>query len=208
MNAKAVPSNYFEEIYANELDPWGFDTHWYEARRRALLMASLPKARYRRAFEPGCAIGTLSIELASRCDHLVATDVIDKALAEARTRVEHNCDAGTVEFRQWALGQSWPQEQFDLIVLSEVCYYLEASTVEQVLLEVVSHCEPAATVLCAHWRRPVPDYTLTGDEVHDIARATPGLWSLARYIDEDLVLDVFATGQNSPCSVAAEEGIL
>ena len=36
-------------------DPWSFKSRWYEARKRALTLAALPKLRYGRAYEPGCA---------------------------------------------------------------------------------------------------------------------------------------------------------
>jgi hypothetical protein len=51
----------------------------------------------------------------------------------------------------------------------------------------------------------VPEYPLTGDEAHSIARATPGLESAGHYDDDDLVLDVFR-GPGSG-SVALREGL-
>lgn len=38
------------------IDPWDFESRWYEQRKYALSAAMLPKPRYRRAFEPGCSI--------------------------------------------------------------------------------------------------------------------------------------------------------
>jgi hypothetical protein len=56
----ALPPDYFDRMYADSQDPWDFAGRWYEQRKRALTMASLPRARFRRAFEPGCSIGQLS----------------------------------------------------------------------------------------------------------------------------------------------------
>ena len=41
------------ELYADGADPWRAGS-WYERRKRAVVLASLPRERYRRAFEPGC----------------------------------------------------------------------------------------------------------------------------------------------------------
>ncbi|MFE7803067.1 SAM-dependent methyltransferase, partial [Nocardia sp. NPDC057440] len=129
MSETRLRAGYFENMYARDPDPWGFTTRWYEQRKRALTMAALPKPRYRNAFEPGCSIGTLSAELTTRCDRLVCADVVAQALDSAEARVERlpYTARGTVEFRRWALGEEWPDERFDLIVFSEVCYYLDAA---------------------------------------------------------------------------------
>ena len=47
---------------------------WYERRKRALTLAALPQERYRSALEVGCSIGTLTADLAPRCDNLLAVD--------------------------------------------------------------------------------------------------------------------------------------
>ena len=61
-------------------------------------------------------------------------------------------------------------------------------------------------MLCAHWRPTVPDYLLTGDAVHLIARTTPGLAPLAHYSDEDMLIDVFIATNGLPMSVAHSDG--
>ena len=71
---------YFDRLYAQAADPWGLGTRFYELRKRALLLAALPRAAFRRAFEPGCAIGLLTEELARRCGQVVAWDVADAAV--------------------------------------------------------------------------------------------------------------------------------
>ena len=52
--------SYFEEMYREDADPWGFETSPYEHRKYAVTVASLPKLRYRSAYEPGCSVGVLS----------------------------------------------------------------------------------------------------------------------------------------------------
>ncbi|MFC9434904.1 class I SAM-dependent DNA methyltransferase [Nocardia sp. NPDC057030] len=207
MSETGLATDYFDDMYARDPDPWGFTTRWYERRKRALTMAALPKARYHNAFEPGCSIGTLSAELTERCDRLVCTDIAAQALESAGRRIDrlHESERGAVEFRRWALGEPWPDEHFDLIVLSEVCYYLDSVSLRTAFTHAVDHLEPNGALLCVHWRRKVPEYPLSGDHVHAIARTTHGLSALAGYHDEDLLLDVFLAG--APVSVATTEHI-
>lgn len=210
MSRKRLPAAYFEEMYALDEDPWRFAIRWYEQRKRALSMAALPKPRYRTAFEPGCSTGVLTEQLAARCDRIIATDLIASPLrtAAARLAARPENDSATVEFRRWALGDDWPPEQFDLIVLSEVCYYLDHDTLRRAVREAVNHLEADGTLLCVHWRHPVSDYPLTGDEVHDIIAHQPGLARLATYRDQDMLLDVYTTAQPEPHSVAQREGLV
>ena len=64
-------SAYFDALYAEHPDPWGLDERFYERRKRDLVRASLPRAHFRRAFEPGCATGLLTVELARPAPALV-----------------------------------------------------------------------------------------------------------------------------------------
>ncbi len=79
----------FERMYQRDRDPWSFETSEYEQRRYDLTVAALVRPRYRRGFEPGCAIGELTRRLAERCDHLVALEPSPTALGVARERCQH-----------------------------------------------------------------------------------------------------------------------
>lgn len=78
---------YFDEMFAKSDDPWKFQSRWYERRKCALTLACLPSERYAHGFEPGCANGELSAGLATRCDHLLVSDGVDKAVSLARERL-------------------------------------------------------------------------------------------------------------------------
>jgi hypothetical protein len=40
----------FEAMYRRDEDPWRVETSWYERRKLAVLLASLPRERYRRGW--------------------------------------------------------------------------------------------------------------------------------------------------------------
>ncbi|MDI6627718.1 MAG: SAM-dependent methyltransferase [Rhodococcus sp. (in: high G+C Gram-positive bacteria)] len=205
----SLSADYFRNVYAVKDDPFMLDSKWYERRKYALTVASLPKPHYRRALEPGCSIGVLTEQLATRCDHVVSTDVVDSALDSARTRVG---ETAAVEFALWSLSDQWsalptPEETFDLIVVSEVGYYLDAADLASAMTRAVDHLEAGGTLVAAHWRHDVDDYPISGDRVHEIIAATSGLALLSRYLDEDVRIEVFVASDGPAVSVASTDGL-
>jgi 2-polyprenyl-3-methyl-5-hydroxy-6-metoxy-1,4-benzoquinol methylase len=194
---------YFDRLYADADDPWQLSTRWYEQRKYAITLALLPRRRYRHAFEPGCSIGTLTEQLAQRCDHVTAVDVADAALRGADARLRDAGCRNRVTLAQSSLDAAWPPEPFDLVVLSEVAYYLEADSLAALLRNEIARLQPGATVVAAHWRHPVADYPLSGDAANALIAVTQGLRSLGCYRDRDVVIEVFDTGDGR--SVAACE---
>lgn len=193
--------SYFDGLFADSDDPWGFRTRWYEARKRALTLASLPAARYESAFEPGCANGELSFELAARCDKLLVSDGAPAAVATARERL---APLQHVQVLQAWLPQQWPQGAFDLVVVSELAYYLDAATFEAFVARMRASLQPGGTVLACHWRRPIAGCMFDGDTVHRAMHAALGLPRLGTTIDADFRLDVW---QDDARSIAQREGL-
>ena len=89
-------------------------------------------------------------------------------------------------------------------MLSEVGYYLRADALRAVLdREVAGRAD--ITVIAAHWRHPVADYLIRGDNAHDIIAATAGVQLIGGYRDPDVAIDVITTG--AATSVAEREGV-
>ncbi len=181
------PRSYFERIYADDADPWAFETSAYEQRKYDLTVAALPEPRYRSAFEPGCSLGVLSERLAARCDRLLATDIVPSVVERATCRLEA-FPGTTAEVR--AIPEQWPDGPFDLVVLSEIAYYFDRPTLEVIAGRVLATTEPDATVVAVHWRGPT-DYPLSGDEAHAALRAGFGCPPVVHHDDEEFVLDVW-----------------
>jgi Nodulation protein S (NodS) len=190
---------YFDRLYGTEPDPWEFRSRPYEIRKRALTLACLPSLRYSTAFEPGCSIGVLTSDLASRCDRVLSMDLSALALASAGETVPPN-----VELRQGAVPGDWPAESFELVVLSEVGYYLDADD-----CRCLGERAAAGTtdLVIVHWRHPVDDYPLSGDEVHRILAETSsqaGMTHLVEHTEHDFRLDVWS---HDARSVALRTGV-
>jgi predicted TPR repeat methyltransferase len=156
----SLDRKYFEDLYAEDPDPWRFATSAYEREKYAATLAALPKSRYARALEVGCAIGVLTRSLGARCDNLLATDIAEEPLRAARRRC---ADLPGVRFARAAAPVDWPDGAFDLIVLSEVVYYLDRADTEHLAARVRDSLAGRGDLLLVHWVGAT-DYPLSGDE--------------------------------------------
>lgn len=204
---QAVPAGldaaWFDAFYQrNGEDPWGFETRWYEERKRGILLASLPEPRLGSVLEVGCSTGVLTAELAQRADTVVAMDAAEAAVSRTRERLSHDT---RVTVLRGAAPDDWPTGEFDTIVLSEVGYYLSAADLTRLLHRVAVSLSDRGCVVACHWRHPVTEYPLTGDDVHDALHEVVQWQTLTTHRERDFVLEVFAP--LTAMSVAEREGL-
>jgi cyclopropane fatty-acyl-phospholipid synthase-like methyltransferase len=192
----------FERLFVANDDPWQFRSSAYEQRKRELTLAALPRRRYARAWEPGCANGELSAALAERCDELLATDGSAQAVALATQRL---AGFAHVEVRQAWLPAQWPAGRFDLIVISELGYFLDASALDAMARQTLDALGDGGTVLACHWRHPIEHGELDGDEVHSRLHAGLDLPHVGTWTEVDFCIDVWCRDARSP---AEREGLV
>ncbi|WGS51783.1 nodulation S family protein [Paraburkholderia sp. D15] len=199
----SATTTYFDDLYRRSDDPWHLREGWYERRKRSLTLALLPRPRYRNAFEPGCANGELTFELAKRCDALLAVDLHERAVQLARERV---AGAPHVRVERRTVPRDWPLDAgpFDLIVISELAYYLDASEIEALAGCIAASLTPDGTLLACHWRRPFAEALVSADAAHASLDAGCGLTRLAHHDEADLLIDVWSRDARS---VAQCEGL-
>jgi cyclopropane fatty-acyl-phospholipid synthase-like methyltransferase len=151
---------YFDALYTADPDPWKFAASPYEQAKYTLTLNAMPKPRYRSALEVGCSIGVLTRLLASRCDAVLAIDAAPTPLVESRRRC---ADLTGVRFEQMFVPKQWPDGVFDLILLSEVVYYLSREDVGRLATSVTHSLAPDGSAILVHWTGST-DYPLSGDE--------------------------------------------
>ena len=198
----AADNDYFEQLYQREADPWALGERFYERRKRAMLLTALPRERFRRAFEPGCATGLLTAELARRSDEVVAWDGVRSAVEQTTARLR-DLDAAdsTVTVERARIPSDWPNGQFDLIVLSEVGYY--CADLRQLQQRISSSLSADGVLVACHWRHAAPDHPVSAEMVHAIVGQ--GMGRVAAHEEADFLLDVWTRDGRS---VATLEGLL
>ncbi|MGC1209125.1 MAG: bifunctional PIG-L family deacetylase/class I SAM-dependent methyltransferase [Ornithinimicrobium sp.] len=188
----------FDSMYDAGADPWGNTTSFYEERRRALVLAMLGARRYNRALELGCADGYLTTALADRTDQLLALDTSQRAVEAARLAT-----AGA-RIERGDVPRDIPQGPFDLIVVSEVGYFLTPIELIQTVRRAEAALTPDGELVLCHWQHPTNHVPLDGFLVHEQARSVISRPLRARHIDDDLCIEVWGPA----LSVAELEGRL
>jgi SAM-dependent methyltransferase len=177
--SRSLPSEYFEALYRNDMDPWKFATSEYEARKYDATLKALPRNHYESVFEPGCSIGVLTRKLADRCDHVLAVDVTEIPLALARRQC---AGCPNVTFERMCIPREWPLGRYDLIILSEILYYFDRDAVAKTATRVAQTLAAGGDVVLVHWILPT-NYPLSGDAAVDTFMAT--LQGRARRTDHE-----------------------
>ncbi|WP_186474492.1 class I SAM-dependent DNA methyltransferase [Psychrobacter sp. KCTC 72983] len=178
----AYSDSYFDELYNDNTDPWQYQTRWYEERKRNTCLALLPQPHYERAIELGCGNGVLSELLAHRCQDLISIDGNHQAVKLAKERLAALPHArviqGIVPDKLFSLKElleqrkplsentSINQPPFDLIVISEILYYLSSSDIDVVINWALHNLALNGTLLCCHWRYAIDGFAMTGESVH------------------------------------------
>ncbi|MEX5296237.1 PIG-L family deacetylase [Kocuria sp. CPCC 205268] len=182
------PAAVFDDVHRGAEDPWDVDSSWYERRKRAVTLAALPRPRYRRVLEAGCSVGALTAELAERAGTVLAVDASGVAVGRARERL-----AGRpgVRVERRRLPGQWPPGRFDLVVVSETGYFLDAAQLSGLLDRTAEALAPDGHLLLCHWRHPIEGWPLDGADVHAAVRADARFARVLVHTERDFVLEVY-----------------
>lgn len=142
-----VGLDHLQGLYADTSDPWGFADSPYEQSKFAATRAALSQGGYRSAFELGCGNGELAYHLRRVCARYTGMDAVATALRAARQRVPEG------RFVQGFYPGPLPEGDFDLLILSEVLYFLDLDGLTQLALDIAARWIEAE-VLCVTWLGP------------------------------------------------------
>lgn len=170
---------FWDDIF-RDVDPWNYASP-YEQEKYDRQLDLLPEAPGL-VLELACAEGRFTERLAPRVGQLIATDIASKAVERARAR----CSAlGNVEVRQLDLIADPLPEGLDLIVCSEVLYFLKGTDqLAEVAARFAAALKPGGRILAAHAFVLQEDKTRTGfdwpnpfgvETIAQVIGATPGL---------------------------------
>lgn len=172
MSGRATAES-FEQLYAVSPDPWGYDSSEYEREKYAATLAALDGRRYATALEVGCSIGAFTELLAERCAALTALDFSSRAVVLARARLREHAHVSVLE---GSFPEQAPPGEWDLVVCSEVLYYLDRPALDQAIAWLRERLRAGSTVLAVDWRGPTTTEPHDGDEVHDLLHERLTAW--------------------------------
>jgi len=140
----AVNSLQLEAIYAQNDDPWNFRTSPYERAKFSATREALFRDAYASALELGCGNGELARHLAPLCASYTGLDAVETALAAARRAVPQG------SFVQGYLPCILPEGHHDLIIVSEVLYFLDKAGLVAVAAQIAERW-PNAEIVAVNW---------------------------------------------------------
>lgn len=184
---------HFEQLYQVTADPWGVKTKWYERRKRQLLLAVLPHENYRHGFEPGCGNGETTLALLARCQRLTAADFSESAIQLCNAQIK-NKDRHRLHLQKLHIPQEWPTVPpggFDLLVVSELAYYLSDEELQQFSQRCLSSLASGGHLLMCHWQHSAADRLQTTETIHRQMEATAPLESMVKHAEKDFLLQVW-----------------
>jgi hypothetical protein len=177
----------FEARYRADPDPWGYTHSVYERDKYAATLEACGPGRFTCALELGGSIGVFSSLLAPRCRRLVTIDAAPSAVVAARRRLACHPHAEAI---LGSIPGDVPDRRYDLVVASEILYYLTVDVVADTLAVLDLRMLPGARLVAVHWRPHGPERPLDADQVHATLRARPSFESLGSGATDDYLLDV------------------
>lgn len=169
MPLTAIDAAGFEAKFRVDIDPWNYTASPFEAWKRDLLLHACGPRLRGRGLELACAIGETTRRLAPRCLRLLALDSSQTALDEAarRTRGQRN-----VTLRQALLPRQMPRGPFDLIVVSEILYYLRPNDLRTLVPALRAALAPGGRLVILHHLRNFDDAAIPPQQAQETTIAS------------------------------------
>lgn len=190
----------YDRRFREDPDPWSFESSQYEQEKRATTIAACEQAVHGRVLELGAANGVLAADLARTARHLVAVEGAPAAAALARDRLATAAHAQVVE---GLIPAAVPSGPYDLVVASEILYYLDEASYTATLEQLPRWLAPDARLVAVHWRTHGPERPRTAGQVHADLAAHPALLPLLESPTDDFLLTVLTRARQGTDAVQA-----
>lgn len=144
---KPITPEGFEALFRRNGDPWDYRASPFEAWKRSVLLRACGDRTFGRGLELACANGETALRLADRCLRLLAVDAAPTALALARRRTRHQ---PRIRIAPALLPGDMPRGSFDLIVASEIVYYLDRRDGDALGRGMLAALAPGGRIVVLH----------------------------------------------------------
>lgn len=187
MKNDTIDKKYFDDMYSVSNDPWNFTGSPYEQEKYNHTISALNGKQFNNGLEIGCSIGVLTNLLAAHCSVVLGVDISEKPIAVARERM---IDRQGVQFEVLDIPRQYPDGKFDLIVVSEVAYYLSREDLVLTKELILDSLTAGGTLCLVHWRPQIEGCVFNGDEVNEYFLEDPALVQTYQHINTEYRIDV------------------
>ena len=177
----------FERRYRSEPDPWDYRSSAYERAKYDATLDACGAGPFRSALELGGSIGVFSARLATRC---LALTTVDGSPAAVRAAQETLAPYPRAQAVVGEIPAELPAGSYDLIVASEILYYLATPALAATLRRLEEVIAPAGRLVAVHWRPRGPERPQSATAVHARLRALPWLHTVEDRSTHDYLLHV------------------
>jgi hypothetical protein len=178
----------FESLYRRDEDPWGYRSRAYEREKYRATLGACGPGPFSYALELGASIGVFSAMLAPRCRRLTTIDGAPTAVHAAEQAL---CRHPNVRVVLGTIPEAIPAEPADLVVASEILYYLDQDALSATLASLSSVIPSGGRLVAVHWRPTGPDRPASAETVHGALRSLPGLDEIDDRSTADYLLNVY-----------------
>lgn len=179
----------FESLYQHDADPWGYRSRDYEREKYRATLDACGPGPFSCALELGASIGVFSAMLAPRCTHLTTIDGAPTAVRAAEQLLRGNPN---VEVLLGTIPDAIPAAPADLVVASEILYYLDQAALSATLALLARVVMSGGRLVAVHWRPTGPDRPVSAELVHDALRSLTGFNEIEDRSTPDYLLNVHA----------------
>jgi SAM-dependent methyltransferase len=154
----------FFDHFFDDGDPFGFDINPEERLKFQKTLEVCGEGPLGRILELGCAVGSFTEILAPRATDVLAVDVSQAAVDQVALRLR---DHPNVRAKAMSIPAEFPDETFDLVVASDVLYYLSVEELKRCVARIEAALPDGGAFVAVHYV-PRMGSVLNGDEAHDI----------------------------------------
>ena len=182
----------FEARYRAQGDPWRTLSDPVERAKAQAALAACGPGPFDTVCDLGAGLGVLAAALAPRSGRLLALDAAPTAVAAAAERLAPWPHA---EARVAVLPDDLPAGPFELVVASEILYYLPQRALDATLDWLDRAVVPGGRVVAVHWLGHAADLHHSADDVHDALARRPRLEPTATTRAPTYRLDMLVAGR-------------
>ncbi|MHA6723904.1 class I SAM-dependent methyltransferase [Sphingomonas sp. RS2018] len=146
----------FDAKFATDADPWRTFADADEALKRTAILHAMGPGPWGRVLEIAAGNGSNSAAIAPRALRLDATEATASGTALVAKAIRGS--APRARAIQLTVPGRLPRDRYDIVVVAEVLYYLDARAMRRAARDVAKVLRPGGTLVLAHHRIDFPDF--------------------------------------------------